>query len=140
MHLLKNEQRWRLTTHLWSLRAHPIEAQWQQQEETELLDYESDGEEHTAVATKKERGNYVSVHSSTFKDFLLKEELLRSIADCGFEHPSEGLVCCLKSPSYRIHSPARGHSSSYSRQRYCVPSQVWYGQDCCVRPFYSPSS
>lgn len=29
-----------------------------------------------------------SVHTTSFKDFLLKEELCRSIADCGFEHPS----------------------------------------------------
>lgn len=41
------------------------------------------------TAKKQEKGNYVSVHSSTFKDFLLKEELLKAIADCGFEHPSE---------------------------------------------------
>lgn len=57
----------------------------------ELLDY-SDGEDAAAAApvvAKKEKGNHVSVHSSTFKDFLLKEELLRAIADCGFEHPSE---------------------------------------------------
>lgn len=32
---------------------------------------------------------HVSVHNSTFKDFLLKDELLRAIADFGFEHPSE---------------------------------------------------
>ncbi|CAF4214275.1 unnamed protein product, partial [Rotaria sp. Silwood2] len=35
------------------------------------------------------RGSYVSIHASGFKDFLLKPELLRSIMDCGFEHPSE---------------------------------------------------
>lgn len=33
---------------------------------------------------------YVGIHSSGFKDFLLKPELLRAIQDCGFEHPSEG--------------------------------------------------
>jgi len=32
---------------------------------------------------------YVSVHAAGFKEFLLKPELLRAIADCGFEHPSE---------------------------------------------------
>jgi len=35
------------------------------------------------------KGTYVSIHSSGFRDFLLKPELLRSIVDCGFEHPSE---------------------------------------------------
>ena len=34
---------------------------------------------------------YVGIHSSGFKDFLLKPELLRAIQDCGFEHPSEGV-------------------------------------------------
>ena len=35
------------------------------------------------------KGNYVSIHSSGFRDFLLKPEVLRAIVDCGFEHPSE---------------------------------------------------
>ncbi|TYH95414.1 hypothetical protein ES332_A12G103900v1 [Gossypium tomentosum] len=35
---------------------------------------------------------YVGIHSSGFRDFLLKPELLRSIVDFGFEHPSEGKV------------------------------------------------
>ena len=38
--------------------------------------------------TKK--GSYVGIHSTGFRDFLLKPELLRAITDCGFEHPSEG--------------------------------------------------
>ncbi|KAJ0833974.1 putative RNA helicase [Helianthus annuus] len=33
---------------------------------------------------------YVGIHSSGFKDFLLKPELIRAILDSGFEHPSEG--------------------------------------------------
>lgn len=39
---------------------------------------------------EKAKGSYVGIHSTTFRDFLLKGELLRAIADCGFEHPSEG--------------------------------------------------
>jgi hypothetical protein len=35
---------------------------------------------------------YVGIHSSGFRDFLLKPELLRAIVDCGFEHPSEGTI------------------------------------------------
>lgn len=64
--------------------------------DSELLDYEEDEEpqgapESAAPATKKEvKGSYVSIHSSGFRDFLLKPELLRAIIDCGFEHPSEG--------------------------------------------------
>eukprot|EP00922_Rhytidocystis_sp_ex-Travisia-forbesii_P063544 GHVS01094522.1.p1 GENE.GHVS01094522.1~~GHVS01094522.1.p1 ORF type:complete len:492 (-),score=81.62 GHVS01094522.1:221-1696(-) len=35
------------------------------------------------------RGNYVAIHASGFRDFFLKPELVRAIADAGFEHPSE---------------------------------------------------
>lgn len=63
----------------------------------ELLDYEEDEHETTAevaggdaqVQKKDVKGTYVSIHSSGFRDFLLKPELLRAIVDCGFEHPSE---------------------------------------------------
>ena len=64
----------------------------------DLLDYEEEeATEQTDAAknggeAKKEgavKGNYVSIHSSGFRDFLLKPEILRAIVDCGFEHPSE---------------------------------------------------
>ena len=66
----------------------------------ELLDYEDDPETETPAAEAgaengaakqegKVKGNYVSIHSSGFHDFLLKPEVLRAIVDCGFEHPSE---------------------------------------------------
>jgi len=66
----------------------------------ELLDYEDDpetgdgaaeaGAENGAAKQEgKVKGNYVSIHSSGFRDFLLKPEVLRAIVDCGFEHPSE---------------------------------------------------
>jgi ATP-dependent RNA helicase UAP56/SUB2 len=38
----------------------------------------------------EKKGSYVGIHSTGFRDFLLKPELLRAISDCGFEHPSEG--------------------------------------------------
>lgn len=62
----------------------------------DLLDYEDEEQNdqviaETAEAPKKDvKGTYVSIHSSGFRDFLLKPEILRAIADCGFEHPSEG--------------------------------------------------
>jgi len=63
-------------------------------EEDNLLDYdEEQQEETTAVAGEEKKkdvkGSYVSIHSSGFRDFLLKPELLRAIVDCGFEHPSQ---------------------------------------------------
>ena len=30
------------------------------------------------------------MNSSSFKDFYLKDEILKAISYCGFEHPSEG--------------------------------------------------
>lgn len=36
------------------------------------------------------KGSYVGINSASFRDFLLKPELIRAITDCGFEHPSEG--------------------------------------------------
>lgn len=62
----------------------------------ELLDYEEEeqhdnqnGAKVDGEAKKDIKGTYVSIHSSGFKDFLLKPELLKAIMDCGFEHPSE---------------------------------------------------
>jgi ATP-dependent RNA helicase UAP56/SUB2 len=69
--------------------------------EEELVDFDEtiDTEEAEAqkeagddAAGKKAVGGakkYVAIHSSGFRDFLLKPELLRAIVDCGFEHPSE---------------------------------------------------
>lgn len=59
----------------------------------ETSDNEATAEETNQVneqAKKDVKGTYVSIHSSGFRDFLLKPELLRAIVDCGFEHPSEG--------------------------------------------------
>lgn len=67
--------------------------------ENELLDYEEEEEQTSGVvadnnnlqannnAVEPKKGGYVSIHSSGFRDFLLKPELLRAIIDCGFEHP-----------------------------------------------------
>ncbi|KAF1832127.1 P-loop containing nucleoside triphosphate hydrolase protein [Decorospora gaudefroyi] len=40
-------------------------------------------------AAGDKKGSYVGIHSTGFRDFLLKDELVRAITDCGFEHPSE---------------------------------------------------
>jgi ATP-dependent RNA helicase UAP56/SUB2 len=62
----------------------------------EILDYdeiELEDQDH-----KKEGGDaagdnkltYSSIHSTSFKDHMLKNELVRALQDCGFENPSEG--------------------------------------------------
>uniref|UniRef100_A0AC34GXK2 RNA helicase n=1 Tax=Panagrolaimus sp. ES5 TaxID=591445 RepID=A0AC34GXK2_9BILA len=70
-------------------------------EEDQLLDYDEEQTEVQAAdaaatadgATNgdstKLKGNYASIHSSGFRDLMLRPELLRAIMDCGFEHPSE---------------------------------------------------
>lgn len=37
-----------------------------------------------------QKGSYAGIHSTGFRDFLLKAELTKAIADSGFEHPSDG--------------------------------------------------
>lgn len=69
----------------------------------DLVDYDEDDDVIQSIAAvpaaaetdiaedaKDKKGSYVGVHSTGFRDFLLKPELLRAIVDCGFEHPSEG--------------------------------------------------
>merc|ERR1711966_109003 len=72
--------------------AHTMAADEPVEQEEELLDYEEE-EEATEVQGAKAgeavKKGYVGIHSTGFKDFLLKPELLRAIVDCGFEHPSE---------------------------------------------------
>jgi superfamily II DNA/RNA helicase len=68
--------------------------------EEELVDYNSADEEEdntTEQKTNKKqvKKGYVGIHSSGFRDFLLKSELLLAVTDCGFEHPSEVQQECI---------------------------------------------
>ena len=45
--------------------------------------------------TGGKKGNYHASHSAGFKDFFLKEPILRSIVESGFEHPSEVQQECI---------------------------------------------
>ncbi|KAK3698202.1 Suppressor of the cold-sensitive snRNP biogenesis mutant brr1-1 [Vermiconidia calcicola] len=49
----------------------------------------------TGAGADKGKGSYVGIHSTSFRDFLLKPELLKAITDCGFEHPSEVQQVCI---------------------------------------------
>jgi len=59
--------------------------------EEDFIDYDDDEQEvETKEAAKDtKKGHYVGIHTSNFRDFILKPELLRAVVDCGFEHPSE---------------------------------------------------
>ncbi|GJD07176.1 DEAD-box ATP-dependent RNA helicase 56 [Galdieria sulphuraria] len=68
----------------------------------DLVDYEEEDETSvpsgavkSASTKESKKGSYVGIHSTGFKDFLLKPELLRAIQDCGFEHPSEVQEQCI---------------------------------------------
>ncbi|WZZ22635.1 hypothetical protein YC2023_124022 [Brassica napus] len=75
--------------------------------EEELLDYEEEDEKLLDSATKVNgdavKKGYVGIHSSGFRDFLLKPELLRAIVDSGFEHPSEGKFISLLALFLSLH-------------------------------------
>jgi len=64
----------------------------------ELVAYEDDEELVATGATTAQNGadkKYAGIHSTGFRDFLLKPELLRAISDLGFEHPSEVQQECI---------------------------------------------
>nr|WCZ58623.1 ATP-dependent RNA helicase [Seculamonas ecuadoriensis] len=61
----------------------------------ELLDFEEEDILQEPVAAEQgetsdtKKGTYSGIHTSGFRDFMLRPELLRAILDCGFEHPSQ---------------------------------------------------
>ncbi|THH01532.1 hypothetical protein EW026_g1215 [Hermanssonia centrifuga] len=75
----------------------------------ELIDYEDEHDVVTngaaapsatavtaaAPTADGEGNNFSGIHSTGFRDFLLKPELLRAISDLGFEHPSEVQQECI---------------------------------------------
>ncbi|EAY00315.1 ATP-dependent RNA helicase p47, putative [Trichomonas vaginalis G3] len=64
--------------------------------DAELLNYEDDSTVDAAPHKEKEqRGHYVGVHTTGFREFLLKPELMHAISDCGFEHPSQVQQECI---------------------------------------------
>ncbi|TYH01599.1 hypothetical protein ES288_A09G071900v1 [Gossypium darwinii] len=58
-----------------------------------------------AAVSKHFLRGYVGIHSSGFRNFLLKPELLRSIVDSGFEHPFELRYLSLIADSASINDP-----------------------------------
>ena len=64
------------------------------------------------------------MHTSNFRDFILKPELLRAVVDCGFEHPSEGFHSFFSSSFDWLLS----HSLSFLVQHECIP-QALLGND-----------
>lgn len=48
-----------------------------------------------ATGAAKATTDNVGIHSTSFKDMVLRPELLESIVDCGFEHPSDVQQRCI---------------------------------------------
>eukprot|EP00937_MAST-01D_sp_MAST-1D-sp2_P007428 g7428.t1 len=68
------------------------EAAAKEVEEVEPVDYEEEEDvaaEGEGAEGEVKKGHYVGIHSSGFRDFILKPETVRAVVDCGFEHPSE---------------------------------------------------
>ena len=61
-------------------------------ENDDLIAYSSDDEEIQQPVKQVQKGSYVGIHATGFRDFLLRPELLNAIGECGFEHPSEGII------------------------------------------------
>lgn len=57
-----------------------------------LRDYEEETpvSVSSVVPVEERRDKFSSIHSSGFRDLLLKPELLQAIKDRGYEHPSQG--------------------------------------------------
>ncbi|KAF2769478.1 P-loop containing nucleoside triphosphate hydrolase protein [Teratosphaeria nubilosa] len=55
----------------------------------------ADGEKKGDVSGAQGKGSYVGIHSTSFRDLLLKPEIMKAITDCGFEHPSEVQQLCI---------------------------------------------
>ena len=72
------------------------------------------------------RGHYAGMNTSGFKDFYLKDAIMKAISYCGFEHPSEGRFCASEEGANAC-SAACLHSSCYYEQGRSVPGKVGYG-------------
>lgn len=112
----------------------------------ELIDYEDEEEttvqlnstasktgdaakDGAASVDKGVKKGYVGIHSTGFRDFLLKPELLRAIADCGFEHPSEGAPAGVRSKLTCSRSAARVHPAGAARHGRHFTGKERDGQD-----------
>ena len=76
-----------------------VEANKQAAELPDYDDYVFEEEAGDEAADKNgaaaKPAGYVGVHSTSFKDMLLKPELQQAIVDCGFEHPSDVQQKCI---------------------------------------------
>lgn len=69
------------------------------EEDEDLAEYDDDDVVANSSNSKgnpaPQKGSYAGIHSTGFRDFLLKPELQNAISACGFEHPSEVQQECI---------------------------------------------
>jgi ATP-dependent RNA helicase UAP56/SUB2 len=58
-------------------------------EDLPQYDSDSDKEEEATTGKPQQTAGHISTTAASFRDFLLKPEILRAINDCAFEHPSK---------------------------------------------------
>jgi len=63
--------------------------------EEELPDFDDDNATPGGEGDGKERTGDGTIRATGFKDFLLKDDVMKGIIDCGFEHPSEVQHACI---------------------------------------------
>lgn len=76
------------------------------------------------------RGHYASISAASFNSFALKEEIMKAISDCGFEHPSEGGK--IGTSGYLMFSAGAVHSQGNLQGRYSLPGPLGNGKDVRV--------
>lgn len=117
----------------------------------ELVDYDDEAEEPYVAPTTAapaaagvdggdadKKGSYVGIHSTGFRDFLLKPEILRAISDLGFEHPSEGLFHLTLTRVADIQSSRSAFPRPFLAPMSSVrPSRVWVRRRCSSLPVCS---
>ncbi|AQK95893.1 DEAD-box ATP-dependent RNA helicase 56 [Zea mays] len=97
--------------------------------EEDLVDYEEEVENvidgaPTNGSSDVVKKGYVGIHSSGFRDFLLKPELLRAIQDCGFEHPSEGKIYFCSCANYALYYHISLGCIGTKLQHECIPQAI----------------
>lgn len=94
-------------------------------ENEELLDYEEEENQEQAAGGKADasKKGYVGIHSTSFKDMLLKEQLFDAIQRCGFEHPSEGVCMLCQGHSTPTASPCMSAWQPTPTQQHPHPQQ-----------------
>ncbi|PQE05011.1 hypothetical protein CJF30_00004825 [Rutstroemia sp. NJR-2017a BBW] len=90
----------------------------------------------TVSGNAAKKGSYVGIHSTGFREFLLKPELLRAISWCGFEHPSEARPSISQAKLKPLVNPPTSHGWSWDvstgpKQKFglmapqvCIPQAI----------------